>query len=106
MARQIASFSALPLTHLHAFSNLAIHILKLLLTPESNALNIGDVMRIIKLKEVLQKTGLGRTTMYGLIKSLNFPQSIPLGLRAVGWLDSEVDAWIKSRLDARDRRSS
>ena len=63
-------------------------------------------MRILKLKEVLHRTGLGRTTMYKLIKSLEFPQSIRLGLRAVGWLESEVEAWIKNRVDDRNRHSS
>ena len=63
-------------------------------------------MRILKMKEVLQKTGLGRTTMYNLIKSLDFPQAIPLGLRAVGWLESEVEAWIENKVAARNQHKS
>lgn len=63
-------------------------------------------MRILKMKEVLQKTGLGRTTMYKLIKSLDFPQAIPLGLRAVGWLESEVEAWIENKVAARNQHKS
>jgi prophage regulatory protein len=58
-------------------------------------------MRIIKLKEVLYKTGLGRSTLYNLIGTTQFPKPIPLGLRAVGWLESEIDEWIIKKLQGR-----
>ena len=70
---------------------------------ESNVLTLEFVMRILKLKEVLHKTSLGKTTLYMLIKYSAFPKPVPLGLRAVGWLDSEVDTWIQSRIMARDQ---
>ena len=63
-------------------------------------------MRILKLKEVLNRTGLGKTTMYMLISNGDFPQQIPLGLRAVGWLESEVDAWILEKIESRNRVTS
>ena len=59
-------------------------------------------MRIIKLKEVLNKTGLGRSTLYNLIGASQFPKPIPLGLRAVGWLESEIEEWIMARVRTRD----
>lgn len=59
-------------------------------------------MRILKLKEVLNRTGLGKTTLYMLIKSADFPKQVPLGLRAVGWLEKEVDSWIIKRIEARN----
>jgi prophage regulatory protein len=36
----------------------------------------------------------------------NFPKAIPLGERTVGWLESEIDSWIESRVRARDRALS
>ncbi len=60
-------------------------------------------MRVLKLKEVLLKTSLGKTTLYMLVKDKAFPKPIPLGLRAVGWLESEVDTWIQSRISVRDQ---
>lgn len=63
-------------------------------------------MRILKLKEVLTRTGLGKTTLYMLISNGDFPQQIPLGLRAVGWLESEVDAWILEKIESRNRVTS
>ena len=63
-------------------------------------------MRIIKLKEVLNKTGLGRSTLYNLIGTSQFPKPIPLGLRAVGWLESEIEKWIMERVQSRDQSIS
>lgn len=61
------------------------------------------IVRILKLKEVLTRTGLGKTTLYMLISNGDFPQQIPLGLRAVGWLESEIDAWILGKIESRNR---
>ncbi|WP_182025730.1 AlpA family transcriptional regulator [Vibrio rotiferianus] len=54
-------------------------------------------MRLIRLKEVMSKTGLGRSTVYDYISEGQFPESVKLGPRAVGWVEAEVDAWIRSR---------
>lgn len=62
-------------------------------------------MRIIRLKEVLAKTSLGKTYIYKLIKIKKFPESIALGERTVGWLESEIDSWIQSRILQRDKKS-
>mgnify|MGYP003603103788 FL=1 len=64
------------------------------------------IVRILKLKEVLTRTGLGKTTLYMLISNGDFPKQIPLGLRAVGWLESEVDAWILEKIESRNRVTS
>lgn len=61
-------------------------------------------MRVLKLKDVLSITGLGKTSLYKLIKLSQFPKPISLGLRAVGWLESEIEAWIQEKIDARDQQ--
>ncbi len=58
-------------------------------------------MRIIKLKEVMSMTGLGRSTLYKLQAEGLFPQSVEISERAVGWVMSEVQDWIQSRIDSR-----
>lgn len=60
-------------------------------------------MRVIRLPEVITKTGLGKTTVYKLIDIKAFPHPIPLGERAVGWLESEIEDWITQRVDERNR---
>lgn len=59
-------------------------------------------MRILKLKVVQEKTGLGRSAVYRLIAAGLFPRAVPLGARAVGWLESEIDGWILQKIADRD----
>ncbi|MCY1400107.1 Prophage CP4-57 regulatory protein (AlpA) [compost metagenome] len=59
-------------------------------------------MRIIRLKEVIDSTGLARSTIYKYIKEGTFPKSVSLGDRCVGWVDSEVHDWILARIEERD----
>jgi prophage regulatory protein len=59
-------------------------------------------MRIIRLKEVIESTGLARSTVYKFISDGGFPKPISLGDRCVGWLESEVQDWIVSKVKERD----
>lgn len=63
-------------------------------------------MRLIRLKEVKHVTGLGRSTIYKYIEDGAFPKSVSLGERAVAWVESEVMAWVMTRIEARDRHDS
>jgi len=56
--------------------------------------NEGLKMRLIRLKEVMECTGLARATVYKYIKNGIFPKSVSLGDRAVAWVESEVQEWI------------
>lgn len=62
--------------------------------------------RVIRLPEVMDKTGLGRTTIYRMESSGYFPRSIPLGGKAVGWIEAEIDGWIEKRMDERQGATS
>lgn len=53
--------------------------------------------RILRLPEVKARTTLGRSTIYDAIARGDFPQPMKLGLRAVGWIEAEVDAWVEAR---------
>jgi prophage regulatory protein len=57
--------------------------------------------KIIRLHQAIEKTGLSRSTIYTLIKSGDFPRQIHLSPRAMGFLESELDAWIAGRVAAR-----
>lgn len=61
-------------------------------------------MRIVRLKDVVDATGLGRSTIYKYIQEGFFPVPVPLGGRAVGWVESEVEGWIADRVRERDVR--
>ena len=53
---------------------------------------------ILRRKQVEARTGLRRSTIYQRIQAGTFPRPVPLGARAVGWLESEVNAWIAERI--------
>ncbi len=57
--------------------------------------------RILRLAEVKSRTGLSRSTIYLAIKNDLFPKPINLGVRSVGWLDSEINDWIATRIEKR-----
>lgn len=61
-------------------------------------------MKIIRLSGVIETTGLARSTIYKLISEGGFPMPVPLVGRSVGWLESEVQEWIKGRIALRDQR--
>lgn len=56
---------------------------------------------ILRRKMVQLKTGIPASSMYALIKTGRFPTPINLGPRSVGWLESEIDAWIAERTNQR-----
>lgn len=62
--------------------------------------------RILRAPDVFAKVRLGRTAVYGQIKAGKFPRPIALSPTAVGWLESEVDAWISARVAERDAERS
>jgi prophage regulatory protein len=61
---------------------------------------------ILRRKDVERITGLPRSTLYHKIDKGEFPKPIPLSARAVGWLESEINAWIKTRIQKRDQEAA
>ena len=57
-------------------------------------------IRIIRMADVQARTGLSRSTIYQWVSDGSFPQPIRLGARAIGWIESEVDAWIREQIAA------
>ncbi|EHW0625771.1 AlpA family transcriptional regulator [Vibrio vulnificus] len=55
-------------------------------------------MRLIRLKEVLNKTGLSKATLYRLIANHQFPHSVQLSMRTVAWEESLIDEWLLSKV--------
>jgi prophage regulatory protein len=57
-------------------------------------------MIILRMKAAMAKTGFARSTIYALMKKGQFPHQVKLSEKAVGWLESDLDAFIQSRVDA------
>jgi len=56
--------------------------------------------RLMRLKEVMTRTGLSRSTIYGLIKDKKFPNQVVISARCVGWVEDEIHDFILKRLEA------
>ena len=57
-------------------------------------------VRFLRLPEVLARTGLSRSTIYVRLDQGRFPRPVSLGGRAVGWIEAEVDEWMRDRIAA------
>ena len=55
-------------------------------------------IRFLRLPEVMARTGLSRSTIYVRVAAGAFPRPVALGGRAVGWIEAEVDAWVRERI--------
>lgn len=54
---------------------------------------------LIRLPEVLKRTGFGKAWIYRLISEGRFPAPVRIGVRAVAFVESEVDEWIQSVIE-------
>jgi len=59
-------------------------------------------VEILRLPQVEARTGYKKSVLYTKIDAGAFPRQVRLGARAVGWVASEVDAWLSARIAARD----
>ena len=55
--------------------------------------------RFLRLPEVQDRTGLSRSTIYVRLNQGRFPRPVSLGSRAVGWIEEEVEEWIRERIE-------
>jgi prophage regulatory protein len=53
---------------------------------------------ILRLPKVKIRTGLSRSTLYLQVSQGTFPKQVPIGERAVGWPESEVNAIVAARI--------
>jgi len=56
----------------------------------------------LRLPAVLAATALSKSSIYALMKTRDFPATVQLGPRVVGWVASEVQTWAADRVRARD----
>ena len=51
--------------------------------------------RILRLKGVLERTGLSRSTLYRKMQDRTFPRALRISARCTGWRESDVEAWLR-----------
>ena len=56
---------------------------------------------LIRLSEVKGRVGLSRSAIYARIQAGTFPKPVSIGPRSVGFVASEIESWIQSRIGER-----
>jgi prophage regulatory protein len=59
-------------------------------------------MALLRLPEVISRTGRSRSRIYADVQTGQFPKPINIGPRAVAWVESEIDAWVEQRIAERE----
>jgi prophage regulatory protein len=59
-------------------------------------------MKMLKLPNVTEITGIPRSTIYYYIKHNQFPRPVKLGAKSVAWVKEEVENWLRQRMAQRD----
>ncbi|EPN9821804.1 TPA: AlpA family phage regulatory protein [Klebsiella pneumoniae] len=65
--------------------------------------NTNDSPRILRLKDVMKKMGISRSTIYDWLNPRSprydetFPKQRRLGRQSVGWLESDLNEWLMQR---------
>ena len=54
--------------------------------------------RFLRRPEVTARTGLSRSTIKVRMREGSFPKPLSLGSRTVGWIEAEVDEWIRKQI--------
>lgn len=50
--------------------------------------------RIVRMKTVLARAGLSRSTIYRKIAEGTFPAQVRISVNGAGWRESDIDRWI------------
>lgn len=67
---------------------------------------LRNFLTILREKKVLARTGLAHATLYDKLNPKSsrydptFPRQVKLGPKAVGWVESEIQSWLESRVNA------
>lgn len=51
-------------------------------------------LKVMRIGQVIERTGLSRSTIYQRVKDGSFPKQRPLGARSVGWFKHEIDEFL------------
>lgn len=65
-----------------------------------------ELIRILRLPEVMDRVGLKRAAIYHYMGRGSFPSQIALGDRAVGWVEQEIEAWLAARIQTRPQQKT
>jgi prophage regulatory protein len=70
--------------------------------PSESAIPVSNTrsapIHILRLTQVIERTGLKKTKIYELQSEGQFPMRVKITAHAVGWIEHEVQAWLAGRI--------
>jgi prophage regulatory protein len=60
--------------------------------------------RFLSMRQVLERVGLSRTTLYERMDAGTFPRSVPLGPKRIAFVEGQVDAWMTTQISTPVKR--
>jgi len=63
---------------------------------------MADPDRIVRIRTVLDRTGLSRSTLYRKIQDGTFPRQVQISVHGAGWRESAINGWIADPAGFRD----
>lgn len=61
---------------------------------------------VVRFPAVIDRTGISRSNIYHQVNQGTFPAPIKLGMRAVGWLSSDIDEWLSRKVEESQQHPS
>lgn len=61
-------------------------------------------LRVLRIQQVAEKLSIGKSTIYDWLNEQSprydntFPKPIKLSAKSIGWLSSEIEAWLLNRV--------
>ncbi len=63
-----------------------------------------QTMYLLTLKEVMHLTGLRHSSIYKFMEEGHFPKSVSIGGHSVMWSEGDIQTWIESKIEVRDKK--
>ena len=60
------------------------------------------IKKMYRLTEVMNMTGLSRSSIYLRVSTDEFPKPVKIGRRAIGWPEESIIAWQAKMMEAQD----
>lgn len=60
--------------------------------------NGSEALAIMRRKQVEQRTGRSRSSIYADMAAGTFPKPVSIGPRAVGWIEAEISDWLRAQV--------
>ncbi len=62
--------------------------------PNTQTAPVGVKDRFLRIRDVEQQTGCGKSTIYGLMAADKFPKNLKITRRLSVWRESDIQQWI------------